>query len=74
MQVDLQTSSIRPGDGASWRAALRERVRAEVASTHADVTIHVGNWYHDVRQVINEMKFSLTFSDGHAVAHTRTQT
>lgn len=51
-QVDLQTASIRPGDGASWRAALRERVRAEVASTNADVTIHVGNWYHDVRQVV----------------------
>ncbi len=50
-QVDLGEASIRPGQPLAWHAALKRRLLAEVAASGADITIHVGNWMHDLRQV-----------------------
>jgi Leucine-rich repeat (LRR) protein len=49
-QIDLAASSIRPGKGREWGAALRKRALAGIASCKGKVTIHVGNWKHDLDQ------------------------
>ena len=50
-QIDLSTSSIRPGQPGEWHAALRERVMQSVQSSRAQIQVHVGNWSHDLDQV-----------------------
>lgn len=50
-QVDLSWSSIRPGKDAAWGAALKHRVLSGVGECKGKVTIHVGNWKHDLDQV-----------------------
>lgn len=50
-QVDLDTSSIRPGQPSDWFAALHGRVLANVGASAAKITVHVGNWKHDLDQV-----------------------
>jgi Leucine-rich repeat (LRR) protein len=49
-QVDLATSSIRPGEGAEWQARLRQRVLDNVASCSGSITVHTGSWKHDLDQ------------------------
>lgn len=49
-QVDLAASSIRPGQGAEWGAVLRDRVLRGVEACKGKVTVHVGNWKHDLDQ------------------------
>lgn len=49
-QVDLAASSIRPGRGPEWGAVLKERVVAGVGACGGRVTVHVGNWKHDLDQ------------------------
>lgn len=49
--MDLEASSIRPGNGREWHRAMRCRIHREVAASSADITIHCGNWLHDLRQV-----------------------
>jgi hypothetical protein len=50
-QVDLSGSSIRPGKRAGWGAALKHRVLSGVEACDGKVTVHVGNWKHDLDQV-----------------------
>ena len=49
-QIDLSSSSIRPGKGAEWGAALRKRSLDGVEHCKGKVTVHVGNWKHDLDQ------------------------
>lgn len=50
MQVDLTTSSIRPGQPAAWQAALQDTLQAAVARSTARITVFTGTWQHDVDQ------------------------
>ena len=53
-QVDLASSSIRPGEGGPWFEGLKGRVLASVAAAargRAALHVHVGNWRHDIEQV-----------------------
>jgi Leucine-rich repeat (LRR) protein len=49
-QIDLAASSIRPGQGPEWGAKLKERALDGIANCKGKVTIHVGNWKHDLDQ------------------------
>jgi len=49
-QIDLTASSIRPGQGPEWGAVLRKRALDGIANCKGKVTIHVGNWRHDLDQ------------------------
>jgi hypothetical protein len=49
-QVDLATSSIRPGEDASWHATLKRRVLENVAACGGTVVVHTGSWRHDLDQ------------------------
>jgi Leucine-rich repeat (LRR) protein len=49
-QIDLAASSIRPGKGPEWGAKLRERALDGITNCKGKVTIHVGNWKHDLDQ------------------------
>ncbi|KAH7622124.1 putative Leucine-rich repeat-containing protein 1 [Nannochloris sp. 'desiccata'] len=51
-QIDLAASSIRPGQGPEWGTVLRKRALDGIASCKGKVTIHVGNWKHDLDQAI----------------------
>lgn len=50
-QVDLNTSSIRPARESPWFESLEARVLAGVHSCQGRITVHVGNWTHDVSQI-----------------------
>lgn len=49
-QIDLATSSIRPGHGPDWHAILRHRVLKGVAGCRGQVVVHTGSWRHDLDQ------------------------
>ncbi|KAL4428234.1 hypothetical protein ABPG75_002323 [Micractinium tetrahymenae] len=49
-QVDLGTSSIRPGQGSDWHAILRHRVLKGVTGCRGQVVVHTGSWRHDLDQ------------------------
>lgn len=49
-QVDLATSSIRPGQPAAWQTALQETLQAAVAESKARISVFTGTWQHDVDQ------------------------
>jgi hypothetical protein len=54
MQVDLNTSSIRPGKSREWLDALRQNIQHSVrvaAELGVTITAHTGSWEHDVAQV-----------------------
>lgn len=50
MQVNLATSSIRPGQPAGWQAALQDTLQSAVASSKAAISVFTGTWQHDVDQ------------------------
>jgi len=50
-QVDLATCSIRPAEDGAWWAALRIRALEGLERCPGKVTVHVGNWKHDLNQV-----------------------
>jgi hypothetical protein len=50
LQVDLSTSSIRPGQPPAWQAALQDTLQAAVANSSANIKIFTGTWQHDVDQ------------------------
>jgi Leucine-rich repeat (LRR) protein len=50
-QVDLTSSSIRPAHGEGWFDTMRRRILDGVMSCPGKVTVHVGNWRHDLSQV-----------------------
>lgn len=50
LQVDLSTSSIRPGKPASWHADLQETLQTAVAQSTARIAVYTGTWQHDVDQ------------------------
>lgn len=50
-QVDLSVSSIRPAKDATWAKSLQARVNAGVNACRGKVTVHVGDWKHDIDQV-----------------------
>jgi len=50
-QVDLSVSSIRPAKDAAWAKSLQCRVNAGVNACRGKVTVHVGDWKHDIDQV-----------------------
>ncbi len=50
-QTDLRASSIRPGREDSWFEALWARLALAVERSNARITVHVGNWKHDLDQV-----------------------
>ena len=55
LQVDLNTSSIRPGKPPSWFDSLRNHTLHAVESAAArgvNVHVHCGSWLHDVDQVL----------------------
>jgi hypothetical protein len=63
-QIDLASSSIRPGQAREWFGALRERVLGSVGRSVAQMHVHVGNWSHDLDQVLccsGLIPFSLNF-------------
>eukprot|EP00887_Chlorella_sp_A99_P004206 scaffold15.g4206.t1 len=49
-QVDLRHSSIRPGAGNGWFAALQARALAGAAACPGEVVVHTGTWQHDLDQ------------------------
>eukprot|EP00775_Hariotina_reticulata_P002502 gene2502-2806_t len=49
-QVDLTTSSIRPGQPPAWQAALQAHLQAAVAASPARIKVFTGTWEHDVDQ------------------------
>jgi hypothetical protein len=51
LQVDLSSSAIRPGKDEAWLNALKERIFLSLEESEASVTVHVGNWQHDLDQV-----------------------
>ena len=54
MQVDLNTSSIRPGESRAWLDALRQNILHNVqaaALLGVNMVAHTGSWEHDVAQV-----------------------
>lgn len=50
VQVNLATSSIRPGQPADWQASMQDALQAAVAASKADITVFTGTWQHDVDQ------------------------
>ena len=50
-QVDLSSCSIRPAAGAAAWAVLQRRVLEGLGACPGSVTVHVGNWKHDLDQV-----------------------
>lgn len=50
MQVNLATSSIRPGQPSGWQAALQDTLQSAVASSKAAISVFTGTWQHDVDQ------------------------
>jgi hypothetical protein len=50
LQVDLSTSSIRPGQPPAWQAALQQTLQGAVAASSASITVFTGTWQHDVDQ------------------------
>ena len=50
-QVDLSTSSIRPGREREWLRALKTNTLAAVEASNANITVHTSNWMHDLDQV-----------------------
>lgn len=50
-QVDLSTSSIRPGRDIGWLRALKDNALAAVDASQAEITVHSSNWQHDLDQV-----------------------
>ena len=50
IQVNLATSSIRPGQPAAWQSALQEALQAAVAQSSGAITVFTGTWQHDVDQ------------------------
>uniref|UniRef100_A0A061RCG5 Leucine rich repeat protein n=1 Tax=Tetraselmis sp. GSL018 TaxID=582737 RepID=A0A061RCG5_9CHLO len=51
-QVDLARASIRPGMPERWLAALRDNLLAAVEASPAQITVHCGNWQHDLDQAV----------------------
>lgn len=51
LQVDLSTSSIRPGRDIEWLRNLKVNTLAAVEASQADLTVHTSNWAHDLDQV-----------------------
>lgn len=49
-QIDLALSSIRPAKSLEWWGTLRERIMHSVGACQGQITVHVGNWDHDVKQ------------------------
>ncbi|KAF8072363.1 PPOX1 [Scenedesmus sp. PABB004] len=49
-QVDLATSSIRPGRPRAWQAALQASLQASLSGSTARVRVFTGTWQHDVDQ------------------------
>jgi hypothetical protein len=49
-QVNLATSSIRPGQPAAWQSALQDTLQEAVAASKASITVLTGTWQHDVDQ------------------------
>ena len=50
LQVDLSTSSIRPGRDIAWMKSLKTNALAAVEASSADITVHTSNWSHDLDQ------------------------
>eukprot|EP00898_Chlorokybus_atmophyticus_P002308 jgi/Chlat1/3078/Chrsp21S03388 len=50
-QVDLTTAAIRPAKHAEWLQAFTRRVLRAVDASNAAITVHCGNWTHDLDQV-----------------------
>jgi hypothetical protein len=49
-QVNLATSSIRPGQPAAWQSAMQQTLQESVAASKAAITVFTGTWQHDVDQ------------------------
>ena len=57
VQVDLNTSSIRPGKPPTWFESLRQNTLdgvSEAATRGVKIHVHCGSWLHDVDQVLLE--------------------
>ena len=50
-QIDLSTSSIRPGEDSDWELNLKQRALDGIDSCTGQLYVHVGNWQHDIQQV-----------------------
>ncbi|XP_024516937.1 uncharacterized protein LOC112341277 isoform X1 [Selaginella moellendorffii] len=49
-QVDLESSSIRPGKDASWLEQYKQTLLDAVRESNADISVHCGSWSHDCAQ------------------------
>lgn len=49
-QVDLRSSSIRPGEEDVWFDRLRQRCLDGAAACAGEVVVHTGTWAHDLNQ------------------------
>lgn len=49
-QVDLSTSSIRPGHSYSWLKIFKDELLSAVSLSSARIIVHSGTWSHDVNQ------------------------
>lgn len=65
LQVDLSTSSIRPGQPPAWQAALQTNLQAAVRGSTARIKVITGTWQHDVDQA------NLLGSQHHVVVKVR---
>ena len=50
-QIDLSSSSIRPGEDADWESLLKRRALDGIDACAGHIFVHVGNWQHDIQQV-----------------------
>jgi hypothetical protein len=50
LQVDLATSSIRPGQPPSWQQAMTQQLHTSVGASSAAIQVLTGTWQHDMLQ------------------------
>eukprot|EP00249_Psilotum_nudum_P022237 c28429_g1_i1 orf=1054-1917(+) len=50
-QVDLASSTMRPGADKTWLHCFKEELLNAVTKSQAKITVHCGIWVHDLQQV-----------------------
>ncbi|GBG71064.1 hypothetical protein CBR_g8363 [Chara braunii] len=49
-QVDLTSASIRPSRSDAWFQSFRDNLLSAASSSSASITVHCGDWSHDLNQ------------------------
>ncbi|CAK9235934.1 unnamed protein product [Sphagnum troendelagicum] len=71
-QVDLSTSSIRPGQDDAWLQAFQQEILQAVSASSAKICVHCGTWSHDIDQAkllpASKVKLEVHNVDDHRLA------